>query len=110
MLCSKSYDTIKNIDVGSLRTFLNASSATSMTENFFTDCPICYESFPLNRMESPFLCEHTCCSQCMKDYYRTAINDVRDASSISALTCYMERHPITDDTHHLFFIWLQTKV
>jgi len=111
MLCEKSSETIKNIDIGSLRTFLTASNATAMVDTFLVDCPLCYETYPRSRLETPFLCQHSCCSDCMKDYYRTAINNVQDASSIGALTCYQERHPITDDeTHHLFFNWLQKQV
>jgi len=111
MLCEKSSETIKNIDIGSLRTFLTASNATAMVDTFLVDCPLCYETYPRSRLESLFLCQHSCCSDCMKDYYRTAINNVQVASSIGALTCYQERHPITnDETHHLFFNWLQTQV
>ena len=111
MLCDNSLETIKDIDIASLETFLTASDASFLTETFFVDCPICFETYSKNRMESLFLCQHSCCSDCMKDYYRTAINNVQVASSIGALTCYQERHPITnDETHHLFFNWLQTQV
>jgi len=110
MLCDKSSGEIKNIDITSVQAFLTASNATAMIDTFLVDCEVCYETYPRSRLESLFLCQHICCSDCMKEYYRTAINNVQDASSIGALTCYQERHPITEDTHHLFFTWLQTQV
>ena len=79
-------------------------------ENFLLECPFCVEEVPISQIEAFILCEHICCFDCMKQYYRRAIDDVQDASSIDLLACFVERHSISKEAQNFFYIWLQSKV
>lgn len=74
------------------------------------DCVICGGSYPRRCMEKMFLCDHTCCIECIKGYYRVTVAEIRDPSSLQRLTCCMEPVPILEDVKLEFFQYLGTKV
>jgi hypothetical protein len=61
-------------------------------------------------MQEMFLCTHTCCLDCAKDYYRGVIKEIKDPESLKKLTCFQELHEISDDVKMNFFNFLGTKV
>ena len=64
-----------------------------------TECPICADYYPCSRMEKMFLCEHTCCLDCAKRYYRDTIKEIKDSQSLKQLTCFDEPVELTDETN-----------
>jgi hypothetical protein len=118
MLCESSLDSIENLDIITIKNILGSSDVSQINDNFKTyamnslsaECPICVGSFPRSKMESMLLCNHMCCLDCLKNYYRTNIDKIQDIHSINILTCFMEPHAITDETHHIFFTYLEAKV
>ena len=118
MLCEASLDNIENLDIITIKNILGSSDASYIDNNFQThamnslasECPICLGSFPRSKMESMLLCNHMCCLPCLKDYYRNNIDKIQDIHSINILTCFMEPHAITNETHHNFFTYLEAKV
>ena len=82
----------------------------NVTDLLAMQCPICYASFPRTQMEPMFLCDHMCCAECTKNFYRTTIDEIQDTQSLNRLTCFHTPHEITDDQHMFFFIWLEAKV
>jgi len=118
ILCESPSESIENLDIVTIKSILCSTDPSQIHENFQTHamnslskaCPICLNSFPRNKMESMFLCDHMCCLDCAKDYYRTNIDKIQDSQSLNILTCFMEPHEITSETNLNFFVYLEAKV
>jgi len=114
MICDSSFDTIENLDIATVKNILSSSQSDNFSNNaknlLSMQCPICLGSFPRNQMESMFLCDHQCCLDCLKNYYRTNINSIQDNRSLSILTCFSTRHEITADRFMNFFTYIEAKV
>ena len=74
------------------------------------NCPICNNYFPLTKIETMFLCNHKCCLNCLKAYYRVNVKQIQDSQSLHGLTCFQAVHKIEDDMSMNFFTWLNRKV
>ena len=117
-LCDASPDTLKFLYMIDVKDILRTTSDTQINENFrenalkslSIECPVCCESFPRGRMETMYLCDHVCCLDCIKRYYRGAIKEIGDPQSLSKLTCFLEPVPISDNVKLNFFQYLGSKV
>jgi hypothetical protein len=117
ILCEPQSESIGNLDVITIKSIL-FSSNSQIHDDFRTyamnllsqQCPICLNCFPRSQMESMLLCDHMCCLDCLKNYYRANIDRIQDVQSVNILTCFMEQHEITNETHLNFFACLQAKV
>jgi hypothetical protein len=118
MLCELPLENIENLDIATIKNILCSSDGSQINDNFQIHamnalpktCPICLGIFPLGQMENMFLCDHMCCLDCLKGYYRSNIDKIQDHQSINLLTCFHEPHEITNETHHTFFTYLEAKV
>jgi hypothetical protein len=81
-----------------------------VTESLVVECLICACEYSRSRMETMFLCDHTCCLDCIKVYYEIAIKEITNAESLKRLTCFVEAHELSDDLEWGFFQYLETKV
>jgi hypothetical protein len=117
-LCEVSSESLGYLNMADIRDILRSCKDTEIDENFrdnvikslSADCPICGDSYPRSHMEKMFLCDHTCCLNCVKRYYRGTVKEIRDLKSLKKLTCFMEEHEISDEVKLNFFQWLETKV
>jgi len=57
-----------------------------------------------------FLCDHTCCLDCIKIYYRSTVKEIGDPKALKRLTCFIEQHDILDEVKLNFFQYLGAKV
>ncbi|CAF1348064.1 unnamed protein product [Rotaria magnacalcarata] len=116
-LCDASPDTLKYLYMIDVKDILRTTSDTQINENFRENafnslsiqCPLCLESFPRGRMETMYLCDHVCCLDCIKQYYRGAIKEIGEPQSLSKLTCFQELVPISDDVKLNFFQYIGSK-
>jgi hypothetical protein len=117
-LCEVSPSNLKYLKVADIRDILRSCSDTRIPDNFgdnlmrslSMECPICSGSYPRSFMEEMYLCSHTCCLDCVKQYYRNAIKGIKDPKSLNRLTCFQEEHEITDEIKLNFFQHIGTKV
>ncbi|CAF0811038.1 unnamed protein product [Rotaria sp. Silwood1] len=118
VLCELDMEPIENLDIAAIKNILCSSNDSEFSDNFRTNaiallsmaCPLCFTSFPRSQMETMFLCDHKCCSACVKNYYRATISIIQDYKSLNKLTCFMEQHEITNDTEMNFFTYLEAKL
>ena len=118
ILCELPLESIENLDIATIKDILRSSGASQFHDNFRVhamntlalECPICAVYFPRSQMETMYLCDHKCCLECTKNYYRNNINKIGDSQSLNRLTCFQEAHPITEETKMDFFIYLGAKV
>ncbi|CAF4044021.1 unnamed protein product [Rotaria sp. Silwood2] len=118
ILYELSMEAIENLDIAAIKNTLRSSNDSQFSDNFRANainslsmaCPICLISFPRSQMETMFLCDHICCLECLKIYYRNTINTIQDSKSLNKLTCFLEQHQITIDTKMNFFIYLEAKL
>ena len=119
VLCEIQVDTLERVDIADIKNILCSCEDSQIDESFHaraldalsTECEVCGNSYPRCQMESMFLCNHSCCINCVKDYYRVAIQNARSPEALNALTCY-EKHdlPVDIDTRMNFFQYLGSKV
>lgn len=117
-LCEVPRDSLEHLTMSDIRDILRSCKDTEIREDFrdnvvrslSMECLACSGSYPRSHMERMFLCDHTCCLDCIKIYYRTTIAEIRDPESLKKLTCCMEPHEISDDVKLNFFQYLGTKV
>jgi hypothetical protein len=117
-LCEAPADSIQRLNMVDIRDIVLSCGDRAIPDNFrdtvmkflSTECPICTEFYPRSRMEEMFLCRCTCCLDCVKDYYRGVIKEIKDPESLKRLTCFQELHEISDDVKMNFFNFLGTKV
>jgi len=117
-LVSISQETLANVDMSDIKDILRSCSDNAIDDSFperikshfEQECPICGSILPRSRIETFFLCGDTCCLVCAKNYYRTAIKDIRDEESLSVLTCY-NRHscPTDPEIRQNFFNHLESQ-
>jgi hypothetical protein len=90
---------------------VDESFKDSAIRTLSVECELCFNSFPRSRMETMFLCKHTFCLTCIKEYYRKTIKTITDTKTLNSLTC-MEQHEIPKDMDDKmnFFQYLETKV
>ncbi|CAF3298632.1 unnamed protein product [Rotaria socialis] len=116
-LCDVSPDTLKYLYMIDVKDILRTTNDTEINENFRDNafkslsiqCPMCFESYPRGRMETMYLCDHVCCLDCIKQYYRGAIKEIREPQSLLKLTCFQELKPISDDVKLNFFQYIGSK-
>lgn len=118
-LASMSQETLANVDMSDIKDIIRSCPDNAIDDSFperiqnhfGQECPICGSILPRSRIETFFLCGETCCLDCAKNYYRSAIKDIRDAESLSVLTCY-NRHPCPTDAEvrQNFFNHLESRV
>ena len=117
-VCDFPFDRIENLDLTTVKTYLDSTGGSQISDTFIENagrllaiqCPMCLNSFPHNQIETMYLCNHQCCLGCLKDYYRIAINGIKDSSSLNTLTCFHDQHKITEDVYMNFFQYLERKV
>lgn len=118
VLCEVDADSLEYITMSDIRDILRSCKDTEIPENYrdnvfkylSVECPMCGGTFPRSHIEKMFLCEHICCLDCTKIYYRMVVKEIRDADSLKRLTCCSEAHDIPDDVKMHFFPYLGTKV
>ena len=114
LLSDATLDQLENLDVDTLRTWyeheFNDNFATHAAQSLSLTCPMCLNNFPRNQIESMFLCEHICCTDCLQDYYRHTIPTLEGRDSLKALTCFQERHDIPEEVSMNFLPHLEVKV
>jgi hypothetical protein len=107
-------DELENLDLATIRSLCSLSFDGYFHDNakqlFANMCPICTGKFPRSQMETMFLCDHMCCLECLKNYYRSKIRVIEDARSLNQLTCFQEAHVISIETKLDFFQYLGSKV
>jgi hypothetical protein len=116
ILCESSSEYIENLDAAIFKNIL--CSSTDFNDGFGSQamnslsimCPICTFYFPRTQMETMLLCQHECCKECIKNYYRNTINEIGNSQSLNKLPCFMEKIQITEDNKMNFFICLESKV
>lgn len=119
VLCDIPLEALEHADISDIKNILCSCEDTQIDESFQAkaryslsqECALCGESFPRSRIEAMYLCPHACCTNCIKEYYRTAIPNIRNAEALSTLTCF-ERHdlPADNDERMGFFQFLGSKV
>jgi hypothetical protein len=117
-ICKVSPDSLQHLNMVDIKDILRSTGDTQIREDFqenaiktlSMECPICMESFPRSRMEIMFLCNHTCCLNCAKDYYRRTIKEIRDSAALKKLTCFQEEHEISEEIRLNFFQYIGSKV
>jgi hypothetical protein len=112
ILCEElSTDSIENLDIAAIKNIFPTNTNSGFNDDFRANiikslsimCPICANSYPRNQIETMYLCTHTCCLGCIKDYYRETVKTVQDLQSLNKLTCFQETHPIVEDVKMNFF-------
>ena len=105
---------LENLDVGTLRSWyeheFNDNFVPHAIRSLSLICPVCLDNFPPSQMDSMFLCDHKCCTDCLQNYYRHIIPTLEDRNSLKALTCFQEGHDITEEDSMNFFQYLEVKV
>lgn len=117
-LCETPLESFEHLSIIDIRDIVNSCGNREIRDDFqekarqllAIECPMCFGSYPRSRMESMFLCNHSCCVDCAKNYYRGAVKDIGDSTSLNKLTCFCEHLPITDDVRWNFFQFLGAKV
>lgn len=114
ILCELPLESIENLDIASIKDILRLQFDDTFRERvkniLSLVCPICAVYFPRSQMETMYLCDHMCCLDCIKTYYRNNINKIGDCQSLNRLTCFHVAHPITEEGKMDFFIYLGAKV
>jgi hypothetical protein len=113
VICDSPSESIENLDIITIKNILSLSfdNFDQKAKNFLSiQCPMCFTFFPRNQMETMFLCDHQCCLECLKGYYRANINNIQDTKSLSILTCFSTRHDITAENDMNFFTYIEAKV
>ncbi|CAF4929174.1 unnamed protein product [Rotaria sp. Silwood1] len=116
-LCKVSVASLEHISIADIKDICSIKD-TAIHENFqdnaikflSMECPVCCDSFPRSRMETMYLCNHMCCLTCAQDYYRNAIQEIRDPQALKKLTCFQEEIEISDDVKLNFFQYLGSKL
>lgn len=113
-LCELPVDEIDNFDLSSLKSLcsmrLDGNFYEQTTNILSVSCPICGGNFPRAQMETMFFCNHSCCRDCTKNYYRAILPNIGNVTALGRLTCFQEEHQLTDDQSSIFFAWITSKV
>jgi len=117
-LCEVPSENLEYLNMSDIRDILRSCKDTEIREDFrdyvvkslSMECPICTSSFPRSHMEKMFLCDHTCCLDCIKIYYRSTVKEIGDPKALKRLTCFIEQHDILDEVKLNFFQYLGAKV
>ena len=66
--------------------------------------------FPRNRMETMFLCDHVFCLDCVNEYYRNTIRQIKDFRKLKKITRFDKAVEPTDEIKLNIFSCLESKV
>ncbi|CAF1129583.1 unnamed protein product [Adineta ricciae] len=117
-LCRVPLVSLQHLNITDIRDIIKSCDNGNIPNDFEDDavkllsleCPICLDSFPRSNMEVMFLCNHICCSGCIKDYYRATITTIESADCLKRLACFQEQHEIPEEVKLNFFQYLETKL
>lgn len=117
-LCRVPLESLEHLNITDIRDIVKSCNNGNIPNNFEDDtvkllsleCPICACLFPRSCMEVMYLCNHMCCSECIKTYYRTTITTIESSDCLKRLACFDEPHEISEDVKLNFFQHLGTKV
>lgn len=117
-LCRASMNSIQYLNIADIKDILGAVGDTAIREDFgdnalkalSVECPICAEQYPRSRMENMYLCDHVCCLDCTKGYYRTVIKEIGNSEALAKLACFEQHVPIAEDVKLGFFQYIGSKV
>lgn len=95
-------DALERVTVADLKDVMNYedtledSIETRIRAALGISCLICGDIFPRSCIETFYLCDHQCCTDCLRGYYQGVFAEITDANSLSKLTCY-EAHDLPND-------------
>src|ERR1700722_9388226 len=83
-LCGVPLDSLQYLDMADIKDILRSCRDDRIDVTFGAEaskalameCPLCYGTYPRSKMEAFFLCDDTCCTNCAKEYYKIAINNM----------------------------------